>query len=142
MSRDSTPAFILLTLFAVLFVVGARTAPPPTKVAAGDRSFASYQLADQVTLTGVITGMPRVPRPTAPIVVTVKTARQPYDLVLAPAWVLTDVQLTFRKGDLIQVTGAKGLLNDDEVVFVREITHGTRTVALRDECGDPLWITP
>jgi hypothetical protein len=52
------------------------------------------------------------------------------------------VELTFRKGDLIQVTGAKGLLNDDEVVFVREITHGTRTVALRDECGDPLWITP
>ena len=142
MTRDSTPALTLLTFFAVLFVVSARTVPPPTKIAAGDRSVANYQLADEVTLTGVVTGMPRVPQATSPIVVTVTTARQPYDLALAPASFLTDAELTFRKGDRIRVTGAKGLLNDDEVVFVREITNGTRTVALRDECGDPLWIAP
>jgi hypothetical protein len=139
MTRDSTPASLLLIFVAVLFVVGARIAPPPTTVAAADRSQATYQLADELTLTGTVTGMPRVPHATSPIVVTLRTARQPFDLVLAPASFLTDVELTFRKGDDIRVTGAKGLLHDDEVVFVREVTHGTRTVALRDPCGAPLW---
>ena len=142
MTRDSTPAFVLLPFFVVLFVVSARIAPPLMKVAAADPSLANYQLADEVTLTGVVTGMPRVPRATSPIVVTIRTARLSFDLALAPASFLKDAELTFRRGDHIRVTGAKGLLNDDEVVFVREITHGTRTVALRDECGAPLWIAP
>jgi hypothetical protein len=99
MTRDSTPAFILLTFFAVLFVVSAWIAPPPTKVAAADRSLANYQLTDELTPTGIVMGMPRVPRATSPVVVTVKTARQPLDLALAPASFVTDVELTFHKGD-------------------------------------------
>ena len=142
MTRDSTPAFILLTFFAALFGVSARIAPPPPRVAAADRSLVNYQLTDELTLTGIVTGMPRVPRATSPIVVTLRTDRQLVDLVLAPAPFLTNVSLTFRKGDHIRVTGATGLLNDDDVVFVRAITQGTRTVALRDQCGAPLWVAP
>ena len=42
----------------------------------------------------------------------------------------------------LSVTGTMGLLNVDEVMFVPEVTEGTRTVALRDQCGAALWITP
>ena len=66
MTRDSTPAFIPLTFFAALFVVGARITPSPMKVAAAGRSLANYQLADELTLTGIVMGMPRVPRARAP----------------------------------------------------------------------------
>jgi hypothetical protein len=71
-----------------------------------------------------------------------RTTRQSFDLVMAPAAFLADAELTFKKGDQIRVIGASGLLNDDEVVFVREVTQGARTAALRDECGAPLWVTP
>ena len=142
MTRHSIPALVLLALFAVLFVVGAQTSTAPTKVATGDRSLPAYQSSGEVTLTGIVMGMPRVPTPTSPVVVMLRTTRQPFDLVMAPAAFLADAALTFKKGDQIRVIGAKGLLNDDEVVFVREVTTGARTVALRDECGVPRWVTP
>ena len=142
MSRDSTPAFVLLAFFAALFAFGASISHSPATVAAADRSLPTYHLAAELTLTGIVEGMPRVHQATSPIVVMLRTARQPFDLVLAPASYMAEVGLTFTKGDHIQVIGAKGLLNDDEVVFVREVTKGTRTVALRDLCGAPLWVTP
>jgi hypothetical protein len=139
MSRDSIPAFVLLAFFAALFAFGARISPAPTKVAAGDRPRPAYQSSAEVGLTGIVTGMPRVPTATSPIVVMLRTTRQPFDLVMAPAAFMASVQLGFVKGDQIRVIGTTGRLNDDDVVFVREVTRGTRTVALRDECGEPLW---
>ena len=142
MTRDSIPAFVLLAFFAVVVAFGAPSSPWPTKVAAADRSLPAYPLAAEVTLTGVVVGMVSVPTATAPVVVMLRTTRQPFDLMMAPAAFLADAELTFKKGDQIRVIGAKGLLNDDEVVFVREVTKGTRTVALRGECGAPLWVSP
>jgi hypothetical protein len=139
MTRDSAPAFVLLAFFTVLVVVSARIAPVPTPVAAAERASATDRPAGELTLTGIVTGMPRVPTATSPVVVTIKTARRPFDLALAPASFLADAQLAVRKGDQIRVTGMTGLLNDDEVVFVRQVTRGTRTTTLRDECGASLW---
>jgi len=142
MTRDSTPAFVLLAFFAVLFGFGAQISSAPKRVAAQDRSLRAYQSSAEVTLTGIVMGMPRVPTATSPVVVMMRTTRQPFDLVMAPTAFLADAELTFKKGDEIRVIGTRGLFNDDEVVFVREVTTGTRTVALRDECGVPLWLTP
>jgi hypothetical protein len=142
MNRDSTPAFALLALFVALLAFGARISRPPAEMVAADHSQPAGALVAELTLTGTVEGMPRVHQTTSAVLVTLRTARQPFDLVLAPASHMADVQLTFSKGDQIQVTGARGLLNDDDVVFVREVTKGTRTVALRTQCGAPLWVTP
>jgi hypothetical protein len=142
MSRDSIPALILLPFFAALVAFGARMGPSTTEVAAAHRSPPAYQVSAELTLTGMVEGLPRVHQETSPIVVTVRTDRQAFDLVLAPASYMADMNLAFTKGDLIRVIGAKGLLRDDDVVFVREVTKGTRTVALRTTCGAPLWVTP
>jgi hypothetical protein len=139
MSRDSTPALVLLTAFAVLFGLAWRLGPPPIKAAVADHAQPTYQIAAELTLTGIVQGKPRVHRATAPVVVTLRTSRQPVDLVLAPACYMAEVGLTLVKGDNILVIGAKGLFNDEDVVFVREVTRGTRTVALRDASGVPVW---
>lgn len=108
MTRDSTPAFVLLALFAALFVFRAQISTAPKRVAAGDRSLPAYRSSAEVTLTGIVMGMPRVPTATSPLVVMLRTTRQPFDLVMAPAAFLADVDLTFKKGDQIRVIGARG----------------------------------
>src|SRR3954470_16253275 len=98
MTRDSTPAFVLLALFTGLFVFGAQISTAPKRVAAEDRPLPPYESSAEVTLTGIVMGMPRVPTATSPVVVMLRTTKQPVDLVMGPAAFLGDAELTFKKG--------------------------------------------
>lgn len=58
---------------------------------------------------------------------------------LGPAGFLRDKQLTLREGDAVRVTGYSVATGDGELLVATEITHGGRTVRLRNERGQPAW---
>jgi hypothetical protein len=58
---------------------------------------------------------------------------------LAPAKFVKAYELTFNKGDQLEVTGTKVNFEGVETIFAREIKRGGDTFAFRDKEGKPIW---
>lgn len=53
---------------------------------------------------------------------------------------MKDYEITFAKGDRIDVLGSRvKLQNGEDAVLAREIVRGQNTYAFRDKQGNPLW---
>lgn len=69
----------------------------------------------------------------------VKSDGQTLDVHLGPTDFLAAQQMTFAKGDLIEVTGSKVKFGDAEAIIAREVKKGDKTLTLRDAQGVPKW---
>lgn len=58
---------------------------------------------------------------------------------LAPAKFVKAYELTFNKGDQLEVTGTKVTFEGVETIFAREVKRGSDTFAFRDKEGRPIW---
>jgi hypothetical protein len=58
---------------------------------------------------------------------------------LAPAKFVKAYDLTFNKGDQLEVTGTKVTFEGLETIFAREVKRGSDTFAFRDKEGRPIW---
>jgi hypothetical protein len=58
---------------------------------------------------------------------------------VAPADFLKEMDTSFKKGDEVQITGAKAPNATETEILAREITVGTNTTTLRDDKGIPVW---
>jgi hypothetical protein len=68
------------------------------------------------------------------------TDKGPVEVCLCPAKFLSTMDMTFQKGDQLQVTGAKAIgAQGTEVILAREIVKGDNTLVLRDKDGGPVW---
>jgi DNA/RNA endonuclease YhcR with UshA esterase domain len=47
--------------------------------------------------------------------------------------------LAFKKGDVVEVVGAKVQFEGVETIFAREVTRGGATFIFRDKNGKPIW---
>jgi hypothetical protein len=52
---------------------------------------------------------------------------------------LKDYEMSFAKGEEIEVLGSKVMMDGEEVILAREITRGQNTFMFRDNKGKPLW---
>jgi hypothetical protein len=68
-----------------------------------------------------------------------KTDTGNMEIALGPSQFLKDQALQLKKGDKVEVTGAKATTRKGEMFIAREITAGEKTVTLRDEKGVPAW---
>ena len=71
--------------------------------------------------------------------VVVKTDAGNVDVGLGPTQFLTDQKLELKKGDKVEVIGAKAHTQKGEVFVARQITSGDKTITLRDATGVPAW---
>lgn len=69
----------------------------------------------------------------------VKSDDQMLDVHLGPTDFLAAQQMSFAKGDQIEVTGSKVKFGDAEAIIAREIKKGDKTLTLRDAKGVPKW---
>jgi hypothetical protein len=58
---------------------------------------------------------------------------------VAPAQFLKEMDTEFKKGDQIEVVGAKNTAAAGEEILAKEITVGNNTTTLRDDKGIPVW---
>ncbi len=100
-----------------------------------------YDPTKEVTLKGSVEEVKEIPGPKGEMGVDlmVKTATEVVEVRLCPESVLKEFEVTFAKGDQLQVTGAKVKLDDKDVVLAREIVRGPDTIVLRDKRGAPVW---
>ncbi|MBZ5508858.1 MAG: hypothetical protein LAO78_25640 [Acidobacteriia bacterium] len=70
---------------------------------------------------------------------TVKTDKGNTEVALGPTKFLADQKFELKKGDQVQIVGAKANTRRGEMFMARQITSGGKTVTLRDDKGMPSW---
>ena len=99
-----------------------------------------YDLANQVKIKGVIDDMHETPGAFEGTHLIVKTDTGTVLVQLAPAEFLKEIDTSLKKGDQIDVVGAKNMGTEGEEILAREITIGNNTTTLRDDNGIPVWV--
>jgi hypothetical protein len=98
-----------------------------------------YDSAAQIKIKGVVEDVKDTPGELSGTHLTVKTDTGTVIVYVGPAEFLKDIDTSFKKGDQIEVIGAKNKGTDGEEVLAKEITVGSNTTTLRDESGIPVW---
>lgn len=101
-----------------------------------------YDLANEVKVKGTVDEVKTIgtaePKETHLVL---RTDKGLVEICLCPAKFLTEMDMSFAKGDKLEVTGAKSKEGPDgtEVILAREIVRGDNTLVLRDKTGGPVW---
>jgi DNA/RNA endonuclease YhcR with UshA esterase domain len=127
---------VLLCKVLVLFVL---TAPLLAQKAATDNP--RYDAKSEVTLTGTIDDVKDFTAAKGEVgtLLVLKTSAETIDVRLCPNSFLKEFEVTFNKGDKVEVTGSKVTIEDKPVILAREIVLGNNTLVLRDKQGVPVW---
>jgi len=58
---------------------------------------------------------------------------------LAPTKFASDYEISFNKGDVLEVTGSKVKFEGVDTIFAREVKRGSDVFVFRDKDGKPVW---
>ena len=98
-----------------------------------------YDKSQEAKIKGVVDEIRILPEGGA--VMVVKTGGDNTMLVrLAPDEFLKEMEISFQKGDNIEIIGAKLAEAPAPEMLAREITANNNTVVLRDDAGKPVWV--
>jgi hypothetical protein len=106
---------------------------------AGSKTGPKYDVASEVKVKGVIEDIREVPGGAAGTQLAVKTDSKTILVYVGPGDFLKEIEVSFTKGDQVNVIGAKVPNAADEEIMAREITVGSNTFTLRDDKGIPIW---
>ena len=126
---------LLRKMLFVLFVVLAVPAAFAQKV-----DSPKYDAAKEVKIKGTIEDIQEVEMGKEKhILLILKAADQSYDVCVCPPAFLKEFEMTFEKGQELNVVGAKATVGDKPVILAREVVRGNNTLTLRDKQGGPVW---
>ena len=100
-----------------------------------------YDTATVVSVTAIVTEVRDVQ--TAPldgIHLTGKVNGEPIRVYVAPAAFVKAFGVTFKKNDVIEITGSKVTFEGSSLILAREITLFRTDMMLRDASGKPFWL--
>jgi uncharacterized protein YdeI (BOF family) len=62
-----------------------------------------------------------------------------YEVHVAATKLVKDLELEFKVGEEVEVTGVKLVFQDVDAILVREVKHGNDIFTFRDKSGKPVW---
>jgi hypothetical protein len=62
------------------------------------------------------------------------------DVVIAPEKFLKEMEITFAKGDALEVLGSKVAAGEASLFLAREVTRNGEIMMMRDDSGKPVWV--
>lgn len=71
---------------------------------------------------------------------TLKTDKGLLDVAIAPEKFLKEMEITFAKGDVLEILGSQVTVDGAPVFLAREVTRGGDVMVLRDDHGKPVWV--
>jgi len=71
----------------------------------------------------------------------VKDGADTLDVYLCPKSFLDEMGVNFNKGAEIALVGSKIKENGADLILAREVVNGNDTVVLRDDKGNPVWVS-
>jgi len=121
-----------LLILAAPFAAGQHPRAHPTGL--------KYDLQTEIKIKGIIEELkPANPSKIAGAELAVKNETGVVEVYLCPKVFLSDMGVSFAKGDEIQVTGSKVKRDAEDLILAREVVKGNDTVVLRDGKGAPVW---
>jgi DNA/RNA endonuclease YhcR with UshA esterase domain len=102
-----------------------------------------YDASDEVTVQGVVQDVQQFYCPISGEVGThlmVKTENGTVQVHVAPTRFLLSNNLSFSKGDQIQVVGSRIIYQGQSALIARTATRGAETIAFRETNGRPMWV--
>jgi DNA/RNA endonuclease YhcR with UshA esterase domain len=131
----------LLTLILGALVVLA--APGQTqKKTTEEHAVPRYDLAQEVKVKGEILEVKNYDCPisgTMGVHLALQTAEGVVEVHLAPSAFLAEYQISFAKGDKVEVLGTKVTFHDMPALLARRVTRAQDDFTFRDPKGNPLW---
>jgi predicted PhzF superfamily epimerase YddE/YHI9 len=97
-----------------------------------------YDKSQEAKIKGVVDEMRVLPEGGA--VMVVKTGDNTLLVRLAPDEFLKEMEISFQKGDNVEIIGAKLADAPAPEMLAREVTANNNTVVLRDDAGKPVWV--
>jgi len=112
------------TLLAALVALALPTGPP------------SYDPATEKRFAGTVA---ETREEKAGVVVSLQVDDEAWEVYLAPASFLRDLEFTLAKGDRLTVLGSRAPSEGPPRIVAREVTKGQISLILRDERGRAIW---
>jgi len=101
----------------------------------------AYDTATVVSVTAIVTEVRDVQSaPLDGIYLTVKVNGEPTRVYVAPADFVKAFGITFKKNDVLEITGSKVTFEGAALILAREITKSRTDMMLRDTSGKPFWL--
>ncbi|HXE75481.1 MAG TPA: DNA-binding protein [Candidatus Xenobia bacterium] len=127
-----------------LFILGVAVALAIPAAVAQQRpgpGMPKYDPATEVTVKGTVT---EVREDTSPMGwpgthLTLKTEKETWDVHVGPSSFLAGKNVSFAKGDEVEVTGSKIKYEGAGALLAREVKKGDKTLILRNAQGIPQW---
>ena len=114
-----------------------------TLASAAQKPRVKYDPAAEATVSGVIEEIKEFQCPVSGTMgyhLVLKSGDQLVMVHVAASKFLRDYEISFAKGEQVEVIGAKTKLdNGEEGILAREVRRGQNTYAFRDKAGQPLW---
>jgi hypothetical protein len=100
-----------------------------------------FDPATVIDIMGAVVSVREVPRgsPLSGIHLLVSTENEEIDAYLGPADFLKEFEITFSRGDSVQIVGSKVTFEGGRTILVREVRKGEVFLYLRDHAGHPNW---
>ncbi len=132
----------LLTLMLAALVVLAAPAQTQKKTTE-EPAVPRYDLAQEVKVKGEVLEVKDYECPVSGGMgahLVLQTAEGPVEVHLALTSFLSDYQISFAKGDKVEILGNKVTFHDMPAMLVRKIYKNQVEYAFRDAKGNPLWV--
>jgi hypothetical protein len=71
---------------------------------------------------------------------TLNNGKSLLDVMLAPEKFLKEMEITFAKGDTIEVLGSQLKLENAVMLLAREVNRNGDVMTMRDDQGKPVWV--
>lgn len=98
-----------------------------------------YDLTTETKLKGTVDEVKVVPGPSEGVHLMLKSGTETTLVHVAPEAFLKEMDVTFDKGDQIELLGSKIKVDGQDEVLAREITKNGNQLTLRDKKGMPIW---
>ena len=103
-----------------------------------------YDVAKVIDVDATVMDLREVPRnnPLSGLHLTVKIESDTMDVFLGPVDFLKSFEITFAKGDKLEIIGSKVKFGGAHIVLARQVRRDETTLYLRDAKGKPHWTAP
>jgi len=118
---------VALIVLVACFAVQAETVSAP-----------KYDKSSEVKVKGIIdevkTGADHI------VHITLKNDKGLFDVTVAPEKFLNEMEITFAKGETVEVVGSKSTVDGNVALLAREVIRNGDHMVMRDEQGKPVWV--
>lgn len=103
-----------------------------------------YDVSKVIDVDATVIDIREVPRnnPLSGLHLTVKIESDTVDVFLGPVDFLKTFEITFAKGDKLEIIGSKIKFGGAHIVLARQVRRDETTLYLRDAKGKPHWTAP